>query len=99
MKICLLTRTMELKRGGAGRVSSELYTHLTARGHDVRVIQGGDKSLYSYFSHTLIGVPTELRRIKADIYHAVTPMEALWIPAKKGVVTFLDLFPITDSLN
>lgn len=94
MKICLVSRYFTLENAGIGRVGSEIYTELTKRGHDVRKIHDG-KSLYSYFFYTAIRLPFLLPR-NMDAYHAVTPMEALHLPADKTIVTFHDLFQITD---
>jgi len=93
MKICLVSRFFDFRNAGIGRVGMEISAELTRRGHTVHIVHDGD-SLYSYFFYTAIRLP--LRLPKADVYHAITPMEAIWLPKRKTVVTFHDLFQITD---
>jgi len=97
MRICLLSRGVEFKRGGIGRISQELSDRLEQRGHEVVKVMGGGSSLYSYFGHTLLKVPLKLSSIKADVYHAITPMEGIWILKEKSIATFLDMFMVTDK--
>ena len=96
MKICLLTRSLALKGGGIGRVSSELMKGLIKRGHSVHTISTNKESLPSYFKYTFLDMPFRIPK-GFDIYHAVTsPMESIWIPKDKGVVTILDIIPVTN---
>ena len=93
MKICLLTRRFALGSGGIGRVSIELRDKLGALGHKVYPISTTKESLPAYFKYAFldnaINIPSG-----QDIYHAVTPMESIWIPKDKGVATILDIIPI-----
>ncbi|MBU1173198.1 MAG: glycosyltransferase [Proteobacteria bacterium] len=100
MKVCLLTRTTNLGSGGVGRVGKELYGGLKKRGVDITLITSSDIPYfnpYSYLIYTLMELPIRLLRIKADIYHALTPMEGMWSPGDKSIVTVLDLFMISDK--
>lgn len=99
MRICLLTRYFDFRNAGLGRVSSEIANRLIKRGHSVQKISTNGTSLYSYFFYTLCGIPLRLPRSGFDVYHALTPMEGMWIPKNKGIVTFHDLFQITDKNN
>ena len=95
MKICLLTRYFDFRNAGLGRVSLEIYKELVRRGYEVKAVSTNGTSLYSYFFYTLLEIPLRIPR-NCDVYHALTPMESIWIPKEKSVVTFHDLFQITD---
>lgn len=94
MKICLLTRTFNLKGGGIGRVSSGIRDELIKQGHEVHCISTDKEGLVPYFKYTLLDMPFRIPR-GMDIYHALTPMESIWIPKEKGVSVILDLIAIT----
>ncbi len=94
MKICLLTRGLSLEGGGISRVASEIQTGLIKKGHEVETIFTTKTSLYSYFMYTAMEVPMRLPR-GCDIYHAITPMESIWIPKEKGVSVILDIIALT----
>lgn len=96
MKVCLLGRYFDLRGAGLGRVSMEVRNGLVKKGYSVHTISTNRSSLYSYFSYTLLGIPIKLRKAEYEVYHALTPMEAIWLPKAKSVVTFHDLFQITD---
>jgi glycosyltransferase involved in cell wall biosynthesis len=99
MRICLINRYFDFTNAGLGRVGMMIRDELKARGHKVMTISTSGQSLYSYFFYTAAQLPLKLRSEapRADIYHAITPMEAMWLPKGKSVVTFHDLFQITDS--
>jgi len=94
MKICLITRSFSLKGGGIGRVGAEIRNKLLERGHEVHTISTNREGLVSYFKYTLLEIPFKLPR-GMDIYHAITPMESIWIPKEKGVSIILDIIAIT----
>lgn len=94
MKICLVSRFFDFRNAGIGRVGMEVRDGLRKRGYDVATVSDGS-SLYKYFFYT--GVELRLKIPKADVYHAITPMEAMWLPKNKTVVTFHDIMPITDK--
>jgi len=96
VRICLLTRFFDFRNAGLGRVSLELRNGLIKKGHSVRTVSTNRDSLYSYFWYTLAEVPLKLGSVEADVYHAVTPMEGMWLPRNKSIVTFHDLFQITN---
>jgi len=95
MNICLLTRYFDFRNAGLGRVSSEIMKGLVKRQHSVWKVSTDGNSLYSYFFYTLVEIPIKMPRINVDVYHAITPMEAMWLPKDKSVVTFHDLFQIS----
>lgn len=94
IKICLAARYFDFRNAGLGRVAMEIRDRLIARGHDVRTVSTEGKSLQSYFSYTALEMPFRKPR-GCDVYHALTPMEAMWLPTRKLVVTFHDLILCT----
>lgn len=96
MKICLATRCFDFRNAGIGRVSSEIRRVLVERGYDVaEVATETGMSLYRYYWYLTWQMRSRLPG-DSDVYHALTPMEAMWPPKKKTVVTFHDLFLITE---
>lgn len=93
MKICLLTRYFDFRNAGLGRVSKEIAMELQRRGHEVVKVSTNGESLYSYAWYMSIGIRSQIPD-NCDVYHALTPMEAVWIPKEKSVVTFHDLIPL-----
>lgn len=93
MRICLLTRYFNFRNAGIGRVSVEILKGLRERGHEVHTISTEGDSLYSYFRYTAFEIPKRLPK-GYDIYHALTPMEGMWLPKDRSVVTYHDLIPM-----
>jgi len=99
MKICLATRCFDFRNAGLGRVSSEIRKELELRGYEPYCISSNPDmgmSLYSYFWYTAWKIRRQLPK-DSDVYHALTPMEAIWTPKEKTIVTFHDLFTLTDA--
>ena len=96
MKICLVNRDFSFHGTGVTRIATEVSRELEKRGHEViRVSTGGmECSLYAYAWHTAVGV--KFRLPKADVYHALATLEALWLPRDRSVATYLDLFTSTN---
>lgn len=95
MKICVLTRRFALDSGGIGRVSTEIRNGLQELGHDVQSVSTDKEDLVSYFKYVFWDIRSKIPR-DCDIYHAITPMESIWIPKHKSVATILDIIPITN---
>jgi len=66
------------------------------RGHDIHRISTKDTSLYSYFAYTAIKIPIILPRKGIDVYHALAPLEGMWLPRNHSIVTYHDLFTTTN---
>ena len=96
MKICLVNRDFSFHGTGVTRIATEVSKELEKRGHEViKVATGGmECSLYAYFFHTAIAIPFRLP--KADVYHALATLEAMWLPKDKSIATYLDLFTTTN---
>ena len=92
MKICLISRYATLKGAGIGRTASRMYEGLQARGHDVRMVHDGT-SLAAYWLYTVARKPFMLPR-GYHVYHALSPIESIWLPEDKAVVSVHDLFPV-----
>jgi len=94
MKVCLVTRYMNFTNAGLGRVSTEIFSGLKSRPEfDVRTVSTNGVSLPSYFAYTLLEIPLRLPR-GCDVYHILTPMEGIYSPKSKSIVTFYDLIPL-----
>ena len=93
MKVCLLTRRPELDSGGIGRVSIEVKDGLVKRGNSVHTVSADKVDLVNYFKYTFYDNWCRMPK-GYDIYHAITPMETIWIPKDKGIATILDIIPI-----
>jgi len=93
MKVCLLTRRPSLDSGGIGRVSLEITNGLVKRGNSVQTIFANNMGLVGYFKYTFLDNMFNIPK-GCDIYHAITPMESIWIPKDKGIATILDIIPV-----
>jgi len=90
MKVCLVAKFFDLRGGGLGRFAMEMRKGLEQKGIDIVTVSAPDKSyesLRSYFYYTANTLRTGLPK-DCDVYHALTPMEGMWIPKGKGIVTF-----------
>lgn len=100
MNICLLTRyfDMEHKEGvGIGRESKGLKESLQKNLNlNISTISTKGTGLISYFFYSTLEIPLRLLKEKVDIFHALTPIEGIWLPRGKSVVTYNDLFQITS---
>jgi glycosyltransferase involved in cell wall biosynthesis len=92
MKICLLSRFFDLRNAGVGRFSQELLKGLRQRNLDVKTVSTERLGKVNYFFYTSIEIPFKIPQ-GCTVYHSLTPLEALYIPKKKGIVTFHDLIP------
>jgi glycosyltransferase involved in cell wall biosynthesis len=97
MKVCLLTRFFDLRNAGIGRFSMELRDKLRQRGHEVLcVADPGDYTGPEYLAYTSWKIRSLIPR-DADVYHCASPMESLYVPKDRAVVTIHDLIPWLHS--
>lgn len=94
MNICMLARSFQLSRGGTGRVALELRNRVTEAGHLVTTVEAPDAGVLGYAKFGLIDCL--IRRPRADVYHAISPIEGMWLPREYSVVTYHDLFILSD---
>jgi len=92
MKVCLLTRYFDLRNAGIGRVSVEIYNRLNEKGVQVTAISTGRSSAAGYFAYTALEIPFKLPK-GYSVYHALSPMESIYLPKERSIVTFHDLIP------
>jgi glycosyltransferase involved in cell wall biosynthesis len=91
MKICLVTRYFDLTNGGIGQCSIAIRDGLRKRGHEVVCISDdGDYKNHNYFKYALIHLSKAIPK-DCDVYHAMTPMESIYMPKDKTLVTIHDL--------
>jgi len=83
---------MTLKGNGIGRCAAQLYQGLVERGHKVSVVHDG-ASLPAYLWFSTVRKPFLLPHGQ-DVYHALSPVESLWLPEHKTVVSIHDIFPV-----
>lgn len=97
MKICLLTRFFDYRAAGIGRVSRELRDRLLgvlqailpAAGFEIATMSVTKSDIPSYVKYSLLDCHFKLPQ--ADVYHALTPVEGVYLPRKHSIVTFHDL--------
>lgn len=95
MNICLLTRYSNFRGTGITRIATELMKGLRKRSYRYETLSCKGNSLYSYFFFSLLEIPLKLPRKNTDIFHAVTsPIEGIWLPEDRSVVTYCDALPI-----
>ena len=94
MRICLLSRRFTLESGGIGRVGISLRDGLRRLGHEVFTVETTEEDLAHYFMYAFWSIKNKIPK-GMDIYHAITPMESIYLPKHKSVATILDIIPIT----
>ena len=92
LNICLLNRFFDFRGTGITRIAVKVSEELVKQGHSVTKIATKGHSLYAYAYHTAIEMPLRLPRKGIDVYHALSPLEAMWLPSRNSIATFLDLF-------
>lgn len=98
MNISLISRSFQPHIQGIGSYSKVLYESLKNRNNVNINIISQDNSLIkpnNYLDYLFFSL-IELRfKIKdSDVYHAVSPLESLYLNPNKSVVTIHDLIPI-----
>lgn len=89
MKVCLLSRFFDCRTAGLARIANELHSRLVNDGVDVVTFPASSPTLFGYLKYLLYEIPRKAPQ--ADIYHTITPMEAMFTPPNKTVVTVPDL--------
>jgi glycosyltransferase involved in cell wall biosynthesis len=91
-KICLISRFFDLRNGGVGRFSMEIKDGLKKRGQEILPISTNRKGSAGYLWYTAFDLPRAIPK-KCDVYHCLTPLEAIYSPKGTTIVTFHDLIP------
>jgi glycosyltransferase involved in cell wall biosynthesis len=91
-KVCLIAKSFDLNIGGIGRYAKELFLRINNKFEIIALSTKQTSSLaYLWFS----AVSVALTLPKADVYHALSPIESIYICDKENsVVTIHDLLPI-----
>jgi glycosyltransferase involved in cell wall biosynthesis len=97
-EICLISRYFNLKNAGIGRFSMEMLAGLRKQGYPVTAIETRHKSNAGYLSYTGLELAYKLPRNKM-VYHCLTPMESIYAPKGRTIVTFHDLIPLLHLKN
>lgn len=99
LNICYLTRHDSLKHAGIGRVYLNIKNGMVERGHTVKTVASNDNSPAQYLKYFMFDI---IRKIPkgSDVYHAMTPIETIYAPKAKTIVSLHDLIPIrTPALS
>jgi glycosyltransferase involved in cell wall biosynthesis len=97
MKVCLLVRNFDLSGGGISRVATELCHHLRTNNVDVTVISDTGRSNYKYFANSFFKLKSRIPD-SCDVYHAMSPLESMYTPLQKTIVTFHDIIPLIHDV-
>ena len=101
--VTLVSRFFDTRNGGVGAVSEMVLKSLenNEEGVNINTLSQEDSILYKnrpidklghldYLFYSLIEMPFKLKN-DVDVYHAISPIEALWLKSDKTVVTVHDL--------
>ncbi len=92
MRIGLIARFFDLRNGGIGRFSTEMLEGLKRRGYDIIPISTDRQSSIGHVIYSTIELASKLPK-DCDVYHCLTPLEAIYAPKETSVVTYHDLIP------
>ncbi|KZX15739.1 glycosyltransferase [Methanobrevibacter filiformis] len=101
INVNLVSRFFDARNGGVGAVSAMVLKSLKNNKEiNINTLSQADSILYKngpigklghldYLFYSLIEIPFKIK--EADVYHAISPIEALWLNKDKTVVTIHDL--------
>lgn len=104
MNILMATRYFDDENGGIGVYSKNLLQSFLEKDHRIIPISTETKSRLGYFIYSSLDMLFS-RRLpfhtinygrysEVDVYHALTPIESVYMPSDSLVVTFHDLMPM-----
>lgn len=88
----MITRFFNLRNGGIGRFSVEMLEGLKKSDFDTVGVSTGRLSSTGHVVYSVIDLAFRMPR-DCDVYHCLTPAQALYAPKQLSVVTFHDLIP------
>lgn len=100
MDIGLYTRYFNDWNKGIGVYSKNILREMIKKGHNVHSHSTKSKGMLGYAYYTSVSLFKELKMPSLmpthdlDVYHALTPLESIWMPREKTVTTFHDLIPM-----
>lgn len=105
MEITLVGRYFDTRSGGAGSHSKLIYEGLKKQDVNINLLSQNDCLINSYSRLAyLFFSAVDLKRLVAkkqykssDVFHAMTPLEALHIPKNKSVASVLDFIPLNEA--
>ncbi len=74
-------------------MSIEVRNGLIQQGHMVKTVYAPNMGLAGYFKYCFLDNYVNMPK-GYDLYHAITPMESIWVPKDKSIATVLDIIPI-----
>jgi len=98
MKVLLLTRFLDLSRKegvGISRVGIELVKELKIRNIEIYKKTCQEDGLVPYFWYSAFDLKF-LNYKDFTVIHALSPIENIWTPREKTVITYYDLFQYTN---
>lgn len=95
-RVALLTRFFNDRNAGIGVYSRGLLSKLLERGIQTDLYSCGFKGRVGYFLYSFAELGLKKLSFDSDVYHALTPIEALWTPKERTVTTFHDLIPMLE---
>lgn len=112
MDLCLVSRFFDARNGGIGRYSLNLYNSLSSvDSSDFKIADGLNikkvsidnlffkgTSFFSYFYGISFGFKHNIPK-NCDVYHALSPLEALSLDYHNSVVTVHDVIPVNASIT
>ena len=105
MEVTLVSRYFDTRNRGAGSHSKLIYEGLSQKNIKLNQISqvNGLISSYSPLSYLFYSA-IDLKRLvnkdkfnNTDVFHALTPLECLYLPKQKSVASVLDLIPLTET--
>lgn len=88
----MLTRFFNRRNAGIGQYSQKLLEELLARGHEIDPICTTRRGTVGYLVYTGAEIRFRIPH-DVDVYHALTPLEAIYLDKDRTVTTFHDLIP------
>lgn len=104
MEVTLLSRFFNTRNGGAGSHTKLIYEGLKKQDLKLNRISQEDCLVKSYskFAYLFFSA-IDLKRLiskkeykNTDIFHALTPLESLYVPKNKSVGSVLDFIPLNE---
>lgn len=96
MRVLLVARHFNALNGGIGKYAQNVKDGLERAGVEVASLSSSRDSFLNYMWWAYVKLPFLLWRSKADVFHACSPVEAIFLPKSRSVVTYHDFMP---SLN
>jgi len=88
----MLTRFFNRRNAGIGQISQKLLEKLLSRGHEIDPVCTTRRGTIGYLIYTGAEIRFRIPH-DVDVYHALTPLESIYLPKGKTVTTFHDLIP------